>query len=82
MRFKSNMLRFVHNAIEAFFPIGKKLGEPIFTGLSYVQLQTTKRGRHGQKQVVITWCEMRPIRWMQKNLACSFLWLARGIRRC
>ena len=53
--------------IEARFPIVKKLGEPIFTGLSCGQLPATKLVRHGQKEVVITWCEIWTIRWMQKN---------------
>ena len=41
----------LHNAplTEARFPIVRKLGEPIFIGLSCGQLPTTKLVRHGQK---------------------------------
>jgi len=73
----------LHNAPlkEARYPIGKKLGKPIFTGLSCGQLQTTKRVRHVQKQVVITWFEIWTILWMQKNLSSELPELARP-QRC
>jgi len=57
-------------------------GEPIFTGLPCGQLQTTKLVRHGQKQVVITWCEIRTIRWMQKNLPSELPELLARHQRC
>jgi len=67
----------LHNAhlIEARFPIG-------FTELSCGQLQTTKRVRHGQKQVVITWCVIRTIRWMQKKLPSELPEILERHQRC